>query len=188
MKFTLINPVIAGSFSKTYEAENSEEAGKMFWEALAIDNKYISNNVPKFMFTMKENGSNNLHHFSVSETPNGKNASYSIEKVDLKLSNSEINNLISSSTNAFDNAQKLASNYHQEGGKRRRDKDDSSSSSDSSDDDLDEMFRAIRIKSVTKPIVYWWYNPTVYRVQNLFTPTFVPSVAPLYTQLYIPLP
>lgn len=195
MKYTLINPVIAGSFSKTYEADNENDAAQMFWEALAVDGKYISGNVPKFLFTMKEEGTSDskLHHFVVSETPDDKSASYSIKKLDLKLTQSETNNLVNASANAYDTAHKLARNY-QEGGsshkkhKRHGDDDSSSSSSDSSDDDLDEMFKSIRIKSVIKPIVYWWYTPTVYKVENIFTPTFVPSVTPLYTQLWIPLP
>ncbi len=190
MMFELINPVIVGTLSKTYDAENVEEAGKMFWEALTVDGKYISGNVPKFMFTLKESGTDKLHHFVVTETPDGKSASYSIKKVDVKLTNTETSNLIKASRDAYNNAHNLVKE-HQEGGKHKKryeDNDDSSSSSDSSDDDLDDYLRSLRIKSVSKPIVYWWYAPTVYKVGNLFTPTFVPSVTPLYTQLWIPLP
>ena len=190
MMFKLINPVIAGSFPKTYKASNAEDAGKMFWEALAIEGKYISGNVPQFIFTMKGED-DALHHFVVSEKPDGKNASYSIKKLDIKLKPEETEKLIAASSNAYDTAIKLASN-HQEGGKHKKhhksDDSSSSSSSDSSDDDVDDLFKSIRIKSVTKPIVYWWYTPSVYKVENIFTPTFVPSVAPLYTQLWIPLP
>lgn len=199
MIFKLINPVIAGSFSKTYEAETAEEAGKMFWNALAIEGKYISGNVPQFIFTMKEenllsNKSNplpeSLHHFVVSEMPEGKNASYSIKKLDLKMTASESSKLVDASTNAYSTALKLAADYqsNQNGGKRKKQSDDSSSSSDSSDSDVDDLFRSIRIKNMGKPIVYWWYTPSVYKVENIFTPTFVPSVTPLYTQLWIPLP
>lgn len=193
MTFTLINPTIAGSFSKNYNTENADEAAKMFWEALAVNGKYISGNVPKFMFTMIENGSNELHHFTVSETLDNKNASYNIKKIDLKLSQTESNNLIKASKNAHDTALELVRNY-QEGGKHKKryedDKDDSSSSSDSTDDDddLDDLFKTIRLKSIAKPIVYWWYNPTVYKVENLFTPTFIPSATPCYTQLWMPMP
>ncbi len=191
MMFKLINPMITGTFTNTYEASNAKDAGKMFWEALAIDGKYISGNVPQFIFTMKEEGSNTLHHFVVSETPEGKNTSYSIKNLDLKLTASESSKFIAASSNAFDTAVKIAKNY-QEGGKHKKHKkyDDSSSSSssDSSDEDVDDLFRSIRIKNITKPIVYWWYTPSVYKVENIFTPTFVPSVTPLYTQLWIPLP
>lgn len=189
MKFTLINPVIAGSFSKEYETDSAEDAGKMFWEALTVEGKYITNNVPKFMFTMQEGGSSKLHHFVVSETPNGKNTSYSIKKLDLKLTQSESEQLIAASENANNTAHKLAQDY-QEGGRKKRyeSHDDSSDSSSNSSDDIDDLFRSIRIKSVAKPIVYWWYTPTVYKVDTIFTPTFVPSVTPLYTQLWIPLP
>ena len=187
--FELTNPVIVGSFNKTYDASNAEEAGRMFWEALAVDGKYISGNVPQFAFTMKENKTQKLYHFIVSETPSGKNASYSIKALELKLTPAEANKLIDASKNAYDTAYKLAKDY-QEGGKHKRRKhdDSSSSSSDSSDDDIDDMFRSMRIKSITRPLVYWWYTPTVYRVENLFTPTFVPSVMPVYNQLWIPLP
>jgi hypothetical protein len=115
-------------------------------------------------------------------------SSFSIKKLDLKLSEPEAKKLIAASTNAYDTALKIAAN-NQEGGKRKRHrKDDSSSSSDSSDSDIDDLFKSIRIRNISKPIVYWWYTPSVYKVENIFTPTFVPSVAPLYTQLWIPLP
>lgn len=186
MKLQLINPVIAGSFEKTYEADVVEDAAKMFWDALAISGKYIVGNVPKFMFTMKEEGSGKLHHFVVTESVEGKNASYSIKKIDLNLSSAESKKLIDASSNAYNTALKIV-NKHQEGGKRKNKYDDSSTS-DSSDSDIDDLFRSIRIKSVSKPIVYWWYTPTIYKVEKIFTPTFVPSVTPLYTELWIPLP
>lgn len=187
MKLQLVNPVIAGSFKKTYEAQTPEEAGKLFWEALAINGKYIVGNVPKFIFSMKEEGSNSLYHFVVTETLDGKNASYTIKKLNLELSSGDSKKLIEASANAYKTALKIA-DKHQDGGKKKRIQDDDSSTSDSSDSDIDDLFRSIRIKSVNKPIVYWWYTPTIYKVEKIFTPTFVPSVTPLYTELWIPLP
>lgn len=200
MKLELVNPVVLGSFPKEFESKNANEAAHMFWKALVVDGKYVVGNIPEFIFTLKQQGSNNLHHFVVNEKLDGKNTTYTIQEKDIKLTKKEENAFITASANAYRNALKLSShesdtnhtnhtNHRQEGGKRKKRYDDSSSSSsDSSDSDVDDLFKSIRIKSIAKPIVYWWYSPSVYKVENIFTPTFVPSVAPLYTQLWIPLP
>lgn len=59
----------------------------------------------------------------------------------------------------------------------------SSDSSDSSDDELDYL-SSLRLKKMKQPIVYWWYTPTLYKVPNVFTPTFVSPLHP-YVQLWI---
>ena len=190
MLFTVINPRIVGSFSKAYEGNTAEEAGAQFWEALTTKGKYVLNNIPSFGFTLQEGGSKNLVNLLVKETINGNHSSYTISKIDLNLSETDENNIINASQNAYNKALKIANTNQHTGGKKkhRKYKDDSSSSSSSSDssDDVDDLFRSIRIKSVAKPIVYWWYAPSMYKIENLFTPTFVPAVAPLYTELWIP--
>ena len=184
VELTVINPVIAGTFKNTYTAINSETAAKDFWENLTSKGKYISGDVPKFLFTMMNTKTKELHHFMVNEKPNGKFADYSIDEIDLKLSNEESKQLINESEKAQRNSSKMM-----EGGKRKRyeedDDDDSSSSSDS--DDIDDLFKSIRFKRANRPIVYWWYTPTVYKIENIFTPTFVSPIAP-YVQLWIPRP
>ena len=63
--FKLINPVITGSFEDQYEASTPEAAAKKFWDALTSDGKYVTGNVPRFMFTLQDLSSEKLHHFLV---------------------------------------------------------------------------------------------------------------------------
>ena len=84
----------------------------------------------------------------------------------------------------------MARQNKQSGGRKHRSrdgdlrKDDSSPSSTDSDSDVDDLFKNIRLKQ-HRPIVYWWYFPSVYNVDKIFTPTFVTPIAP-YVQLWIP--
>lgn len=78
---------------------------------------------------------------------------------------------------------------------------DSSSSSDSSDDDYlydnenyyddtkDDYFNYIKSKSRSRksPLWYWWYAPSIYRNQTIFTPVFNRSLKP-YIELWVPIP
>jgi len=71
------------------------------------------------------------------------------------------------------------------GAKRNRYKDDVDDDSDSSDQDLDDLFKYVRLKKAVKPIVYWWYTPSLYKIDTIFTPSFVAPISP-YVQLWIP--
>lgn len=186
--YNVINPVIAGTFKTTYKSNTAKGAAKAFWENLTSNGKYISSNVPKFLFSMMDQKTNELHHFVVTEVPNGKYTDYSIDEYDPKLSSQETAQLIDESTKARQNSDKIID--EQSGGKRRKryeDPDDDSSSDDSDSDDIDDLFRNIRLKRANRPIVYWWYSPTIYKVANIFTPSFVAPMTP-YVQLYIPRP
>lgn len=191
MKFTVVNPVTTGSFKTEYDGETPEAAAKAFWEALTTEGKYITGNVPKFLFSIMENEKKTLYHFVVTETPDGNTANFSIEQIDPGMSKDEAAKFIEASEKAREDAKKMMAQGKQEGGKHRRrryeEDDDDSSSSSSSSDDIDELFKSIRIKRVTKPIVYWWYTPTIYKYENLFVPTFASPVTP-YVQLYVPMP
>jgi len=182
-KFRLVNPVITGTFNTTYEASNSDEAAKMFWKTLTEEKKYITGNVPKFLFTlMDETG--NLFHYMVKEKAEGSYADYTIEKVDVKLSDEEEKKFLEEVEKVQKNNEKLEEKEtEQAGGKRRKRYDDSSSSSSDSDDDIDELFKYIRLKKANRPISYWWYTPGLYNTDSVFTPTFVAPISP-YVQLW----
>lgn len=192
-EFKVINPVIAGTFKKTYVASSPANAAKEFWESLTANGKYITNNVPKFLFTMMNTETNAMHHFIVNEIPNGKYTDFSIDEHDPKLSKDEKEQLIIQSEKAEKMSSKMLED--QAGGKRRKrykdydeeEDESSSSSSDSDSDDVDELFRSIRLRRLNRPIVYWWYAPTIYKTPCVFTPTFVAPISP-YVQLWIPRP
>lgn len=178
-KYQLVNPVIIGTFSNTYNAKNSNDAAKQFWENLTSDNKYVNGNIPKFLFTLKDEQSN-LHHYMVKEKLEGRFANYSIVNVDVDMSNSKEQTFLQKSEEVRANAEQLM-----KGGKSGRKRYDDDSDSDSSDQDLDELFEYVRLKKAVRPIVYWWYTPSIYNVDSVFTPSFVAPISP-YVQLWIP--
>lgn len=183
-KFKLVNPVITGTFSNTYEAETPEEAAKKFWEALTSDNKNITGNVPQFMFTMQGGASDELYHFKIHEKPSGSTVEYHLERIYPKITDTEMKEFLLAAETAENSAKTMVK---QSGGKKRYEtNDDDSSDSSSSGDDVDDLFKYIRMRSVTRPIVYWWYAPTLYKINTVFTPNFVAPISP-YVQLWVPM-
>ena len=51
--------------------------------------------------------------------------------------------------------------------------------------DLDDLFKYIRSKKAVRPISYWWYTPSIYNIDTVFTPSFIAPLSP-YVQLWIP--
>jgi hypothetical protein len=178
--YKLVNPVIAGTFIDTYKAANAEQAAEKFWNQLA-GGKYIAGDMPLFYFTIMDGANEKLSHFKLEEKREGSHASYTISAVKgttpAKLGDAQFLSKYKEVT------KKLGS---QLGGKHKRHNkhDDSSSSSDSDSDD-DDLFKYIRAKQAVRPIVYWWWTPSLYDVNTVFTPTFVAPISP-YTQLWLP--
>lgn len=80
--YEMINPVIQGKLKTTFKATSDLDAANKAWSSVS---KYISNNVPKFAFTLKNTKDGSLCHFSVEETKKGKEASFNISKLSLDL-------------------------------------------------------------------------------------------------------
>ena len=79
MSYKLINPVIEGKLKTTFTAKNDLDAANKAWTNIS---KYISNNVPKFAFTLENINDGSLSHFMVKEKLNGnKNASFNLTKL-----------------------------------------------------------------------------------------------------------
>lgn len=185
-EYKLVNPVLLGSFNTVFKGNNPEDAAKEFWTKLT-DGNYISGNVPLFLFTLKGVKNNELYHFKLQEEPHGKSADYTIQKVDINLSKSQTDKFLNGVEEVIESSDKIGGSHiggrsHKK--KRRHKKDDSSSSSSSSSDE-DDLFKYLRLKSITTPISYWWYTPTIYNISKIFTPTFVAPTSP-YVQLWIP--
>jgi len=172
--YQLINPVIEGTFQDVYEASESIDAAHNMWKNLS---SHILSHVPKFMFTMRDISSGNLHHFEVSE--NKKKGSYTIGRMDLDIKKQH-----------FDDFLKQVDNYSKskelKGGKRKRYEDDSSSSSSSTD-----IYPTIRR---TSPVALFHYNTRVYYTsQNGVVQTYestlnpqLVAVAPVLTPIFTP--
>lgn len=181
-KYQLVNPVIVGTFSNSYNGKNSDDAAKQFWENLTSENKYVTGNIPKFLFTLRDEGSNELHHYMVKEKMEGRHADYVITNVDVTMNGNKQRDFLNKSNEIRQSAENAMT-----GGKHRKryDDDDELDDSDSSDQDLDELFSYIRLKKAAKPISYWWYTPSIYNIDTVFTPSFVAPLSP-YVQLWIP--
>jgi len=122
-----------------------------------------------------------LFHMLVKEMPTKSNshAEYTIDKVDLDVDPNTMKQFL----NEVDKVKQNVSNKKQSGGrkhKRKRYDDDDSSSSDE-EDYLDYL----KVNRVARPFNYWWYAPTIYSNNVLFTPTFISPISP-YVQLWVP--
>lgn len=185
-KFKLINPLVTGTFTDVFESESADKAAKLCWDALTADGKYISGNVPKFLFTLQSVSDKELHHYMVKELPSDTVADYSIDKINVSLTKEQKKEFLDDVKKARKNSEKMMRTTVQDGGKhRKRYEEDDSSSSDDSDTDLDDMFKYIRIRNSVRPIMHWWYSPSIYNVDTIYTPTFVSPLSP-YVQLWVP--
>ena len=169
-KYNLVNPCIGGELNTQYGGKSQLDAAKNAWEDLS---QYLTNSVPKFAFTLERTSDGKLYHFTVNEKAGkGKEASFSITELDLSLSPKQVSSL----KNDYNRIQNQLDG--QFGGKKNRhreegDEDDSSSS----DSDLIDAIRLLKYRQ-NQPIVYWWYNPVVYRTSDLYIPTFVVPLSP----------
>jgi hypothetical protein len=180
-KFYIRNPNILGSFPKYFEADTPEIAAKMFWDTLT-GNQYVTNNLPRFLFTMQENENGPLYHFMLKEIPkDNKHADYIIESI----SSSDVadDTTMQKFLQESKNINKLVPAQGQTGGQKNRRRyldNDDDSPFDYDDDYLDYL----KLNRTVRPITYWWYAPTIYRSPVIFTPTFNTPIAP-YVQLYL---
>lgn len=157
--YKLVNPYIEGSLNTTFSGKNIMSVANDVWKKLS---KYMTNEVPKFAFTLEESGTGKLRHFKVNEqlSGGGNSANYNITemKVDSKKEKQ------------FRNNKKKASNPMLKGGKKDKDEDDDDDSSTSSSD----IFSAIKLHKLytgAQPITYWWYDPWIYGWESVFIPT-----------------
>ncbi|ATZ80512.1 hypothetical protein BMW23_0460 [Bodo saltans virus] len=191
VKYEIVNPVMGGTIKTVYEASSAEEAAKQFWETLTVTEKVFMDNLPIFAFTIK--GGDKEDFFVVKEKPKGddkeKNVDYTIENITEHV----IKNTTPEERKEFDaESQKMQRQVKniQKGGAidepRKRYKDSSSSSSNDLDD-VDDYLRYIRKKQyANNPLWYWWYNPSIYRIRNIFTPVFRNVYSP-YTHIWVPM-
>lgn len=171
--YQLINPMIEGSFIDTYDAEEQLEASKKMWMNLS---KHIVGYVPRFLFTMKNISTSNLHHFEVTES--GSNQKYSIKELDLNIDKSVFDDFLKNVDNA---------NKNKKGGSRKLNRKRYSSSSSSSSDSYPIIRR-------TDPIAIFNYMPRVYfapgrtvietPVSTTLNPTIGTVITPIYTPVF----
>jgi hypothetical protein len=169
--YVLVNPHIEGKFDTKIKAKNSLEAANLFYKGLS---EHFNNSVPQFYFTIQKgsSGDGKYSHFKVKENRQDNEVSYSISPYEFEGQDSAMNSF----------TQRLA-NFKaksQDGGKKRRTKQrKSKDSSESLDSDSDyDYYRRARSYPINQPIYYWWYDPSLYRLDSLFIPTFYSYVTP----------
>ena len=110
--FTLVNPYIKGTFDTNFKGKSELEAAQKTWASLG---KNITQNLPKYCFTLERSSDKKLFHFSVKEEVNDG-------VVDYKLGSIKVN-AKSKKLKAFKNKLKELKNAdkkHQDGGKRKK--------------------------------------------------------------------
>lgn len=170
--YILVNPHIEGSFKTKIKAPNSQEASNIFYKNLS---EHFNNSVPSFNFTLQKGSSGNgkFYHFQVKESRKNKEVTFSINPITIQGEEKSIERFKKNLNN-------FKSKFNQSGGKskkhRKHKKDDDSSSSSSSDSDV--YIKAKNSYNITQPIYYWWYDPYLYNIDNIYIPTFYSYATP----------
>jgi hypothetical protein len=167
--YVLVNPHIQGDFNTTAKKKNSVEAARYFYKNLS---EHFNNAVPKFYFTIQKGGSGKgkYYHFKVKETRKNDNVTFSIEPYQIQGGDdiSKFTNKLTSFKNKF----------AQNGGKKsKKSKKDSSESDSESSDDYKRINSYVPV--INQPIYYWWYDPSIYRLDTYYIPTFYSYITPV---------
>jgi len=170
MPFTLINPYI-NNLNFSSSKKSADLAAEDIWNKFS---KNITEYVPNFNFTVKNNSDNSLYHYNVKENLENENVKYTISN--LSGSNKYDKELLAD----FNNSKKM------KGGKRY---DSSSSSSSSSSDANNYTFKSNK-SSVLYIDPVLTYNP-LYNVpitSSLWLPKYVlnPSIVGITTVPTVP--
>ncbi len=170
--YELVNPYIEGGMKKTFTASDSNKAADEAWSTLS---QYITNNVPRFAFTLKKTEDGKLSHFVVKESVSkNKDVDFSIKQLDLGLSKKEekaiLNHINKMTEKRLSGGAKKDSSSSSSSDSDKDDEDDSSSESD--------IYKKIRqFKNKSQPLNYLWYSPLIYSKDGQLESVYVPSFA-----------
>ena len=175
--YKLVNPYVQGDMPTQIKAKNSIVAARTFYKNLS---EHFNNNVPKFYFSIQKGGSGTgkYYHFVVKEVKEKDEVKFNVEPYTLSNDQENIKN--------FESKLKIfKSKYDQAGGKKKGSKKGSKKTKklDDSDSDLDsseDFYRRAQTYRpvVTPPLYYWWYDPSIYKLNSVFIPTFYSYVTP----------
>ena len=172
--FELVNPYIEGDFKRVFSGNESIKAAKNCYTSIS---EYIRNPLPKFYFSLKNIKTGKYNHFMVKEKIKKKNiANFNIEEISINHTKDEI-------TKFEDKLDK----FKQKGGRRRKeldmDLDEDLEDSDLDSDSSDYYNKYSRKYSypyrTDQPILYYWYDPLLYKVNRFYFPHFVLPLSPL---------
>jgi hypothetical protein len=166
--YIMVNPYVEGhSYTQMIEAKTPQDAANSAWKNIS---KYIAGDLSKFYITLQRVSSDALHHFKVEEKASKKGGkrkiSYSVTPHTLSLSKDALN--------------RFNSQYESAKGKGMMLKNDQQGGGDSDSDDDSPVYKKKKKLRGDMPIVYMWYDPTIYGVPSVYIPSFV---SPLYPSL-----
>ena len=172
-KFKLVNPLILGNMNTEFIGNNSDAVATEAWNSIS---KHITGNVPRFGFSLKDTSNDKLHHYMVKEKiSNNKIVDYSIEPLDIKMSNQQEAGFV----NHINKLQtKIEKKSNQTGGKKKQRYLDDDEDDDFDDEDDEELYNKLTYyRSKKHPFYYWWYNPLIYTLygthyNSIYIPTF----------------
>lgn len=198
MKLKLVNPLLIGQFSTTYNVDKPLDAAVNFWNDLST---HLTNNMPIMRITFMDD-KKELYHFKIQERMQGgaKSVNFTVKEENHKMSDKAKKEFINYVTNEETKITKKAE--EQSGGKMKNapnkkdyeissssssSSSDLSSSSDSSDEEDGELYDFSKYRRLSQPIIYYSYTPFLYKITRFFTPTFVLPLTP-YIRTWIPNP
>lgn len=172
--YELINPYIEGEFKRVFSGSEPIKAAKSCYSKLS---EYIRSPIPKFYFSLKNVKSGKYYHFIVKEEIKKDNiANYNIEELSIDHTKEDI-------TKFEEKLQK----FIQKGGLRSRDlrrqrsldDDDFDSDYDSDSSDYYDRYKYSYPYRTDQPILYYWYEPLLYKINRFYVPHFVLPLSPL---------
>ena len=178
--YTLANPYIQGKFKNSIKANNSLLAAQIFYKNLS---EHFNNAVPTFNFTIQKGTSGNgtFYHFQSNESRDGNEVNFSIKPYNVINENMESYKTKLASIKKKISQQGGKHKKHRKKSKKQGSSDSSDSSESSSSSDSDKYIKRISTYTpmLNQPIYYWWYDPSIYKLESVFIPTFYPYITPL---------
>lgn len=191
--YHLVNPMIKGdNFESSITAKNSVEAANKIYKNVS---KHFNHNVMKFNFSLQKGGGK-FYHFQVSENRKNDEVKYNLQSFTLQNEDDATDRFkqkLNEFNKKFENSQEAGKHSSKSKKHKKKSKKDDSSESSSSDSSLYDSLteniyrRAKRTVPVSQPFYYWWYDPYLYSLDNVFIPTFYPYVTP-YIELSLRYP
>jgi hypothetical protein len=167
VNYELVNPYIDGPFKRVFNGKNMLDTANKCYGELA---HHLREPLPKFRFTMRKLKDNKFVHFKVKEkTVSDGSIEYSISEDKIKHTKKELSDF----ENKIDNIKNKV------GGKHKDSSDDSSDDLWNSDsDDLYQNKYKYPIRR-DQPILYYYYDPVIYRLKRFYVPHFKLPLSPL---------
>jgi hypothetical protein len=172
--YMLVNPYIEGEVAKLYKASTAEGAAKEAWLKIS---KYFAGNLPTFHITMSRVTNDSLHHFKVNEQKKGKNIDFSIVQHTVNLNADTLSRFKQNLENAKTTGMALKTKHEKKMSGGRPEKHRSKEDDDDESDDDDYYYRRKKIYA-EQPIVYFWYDPTIYGVDKIWYPSLISPLFP----------